>query len=338
MKINFWKNKKILITGINGFVGSNLAKTLTQLGADVHGITLDKKKKSLLFYEKIDKKCKLYQGNISNKKFIFELLNKKKFEILFHLAAQVEVGVANKNPLTTWESNIRGTYNLLNNIVRKKNFKSIIIASSDKSYGSYPKKLLPYKENYPSKAIYPYDVSKACADMISQTYASELFNLPIITTRFSNIYGPGQLHFSALIPDLARSIIRNVDFIPRGDGNDIRDYVYIKDIVDLYLLLAKNLYKKPQLRGEIFNAGTNQPLTVKEIVRIFYFHKKEFKKFSKVTKLMNKKKTKGEIPYQFMDYSKLNKFFGWKPKYKFVDTIDEVFEWYKNYFKSYKNL
>ena len=102
MKINFWKNKKILITGINGFVGSNLAKTLTQLGADVHGITLDKKKKSLLFYEKIDKKCKLYQGNISNKKFIFELLNKKKFEILFHLAAQVEVGVANKNPLTTW--------------------------------------------------------------------------------------------------------------------------------------------------------------------------------------------------------------------------------------------
>ena len=131
MKINFWKNKKILITGINGFVGSNLAKTLTQLGADVHGITLDKKKKSLLFYEKIDKKCKLYQGNISNKKFIFELLNKKKFEILFHLAAQVEVGVANKNPLTTWESNIRGTYNLLNNIVRKKNFKSIIIASSE---------------------------------------------------------------------------------------------------------------------------------------------------------------------------------------------------------------
>ena len=333
MKLGFWKNKKILITGINGFVGSNLAKQLLLNGAKVHGITLKKKKNSLLNFEKIHKQCKLYEGDISNNKFVNEVLNKDKFEILFHLAAQVEVGVANKNPFETWESNIRGTYNLLNNVSKKKNIKSVIIASSDKSYGSYPKKLLPYKETYHSKAIFPYDVSKACADMISQTYASDLYKLPIITTRFSNIYGPGQLHFSALIPDLARSLINDIDFIPRGNGCDIRDYVYINDIVDLYLLLAKNLYKKPKLRGEIFNAGTNQPLRVKEIVKKFYFHKKEFKKFSKITKLMSKKKTRGEIPYQFMDYSKLNKFFGWKPKYKFDDTIDEVLNWYYKYLK-----
>ena len=194
--------------------------------------------------------------------------------------------MANKT-FETWESNIRGTYNLLNNVSKKKNIKSVIIASSDKSYGSYPKKLLPYKETYHSKAIFPYDVSKACADMISQTYASDLYKLPIITTRFSNIYGPGQLHFSALIPDLARSLINDIDFIPKN-GRDIRDYVYINDIVDLYLLLAKNLYKKPKLRGEIFNAGTNQPLRVKEIVKKFYFHKKAPKIF-KITKLMSKK-------------------------------------------------
>ena len=333
MKSSFWKNKKILITGINGFVGSNLAKQLISNGAKVYGITLDKKKKSLLTFEKIHKLCKLYEGDISDNKFVTNILNKDRFEILFHLAAQVEVGVANSNPFRTWESNVRGTYNLLNNVLKKRNFKSIIIASSDKSYGSYPKKLLPYKETYHSKAIFPYDVSKACSDMISQTYASDLYKLPIITTRFSNIYGPGQLHFSALIPDLVRSLINNIDFIPRGNGRDIRDYVYIKDIVELYLLLAKNLYKKPKLRGEIFNAGTNQPLRVKDIVKKFYFHKKEFKKFVKITKLMNKKKTKGEIPYQFMDYSKLNKFFGWKPKYQFNDTIEEVFNWYFKYLK-----
>ncbi len=328
MRANFWKNKKVLITGINGFVGSNLAKELIKLGAKVHGISLYKNKNSLLYIEKIEKKCRLYNGDISNYKFLNKIIKKDKFEILFHLAAQVEVGVANKNPFRTWETNIRGTYNLLNSILNKKNIKAIIVASSDKSYGSYPKKLLPYKENYHSKAIFPYDVSKACADMISQTYASELYNLPIVTTRFSNIYGPGQTHFSALIPDLARSLIKNKDFIPRGNGTDIRDYVYIKDIVDLYLLLAKRLFKNPNLKGEIFNAGTNQPLKVKDIVRKFYFHKNQKKKYSKVIKVMKKKKTKGEIPYQFMDYSKLKKYFGWKPKYNFKDTIDEVYEWY----------
>ena len=200
-----------------------------------------KKKRSLLYFEGISKN-KLYKGDISDYHFLKKYL-KNNFDIVFHLAAQVEVGVANSDPFQTWESNIKGTYNLLDIINKSKNVKSIIVASSDKAYGTYPKKSLPYKENYKSAAIYPYDVSKACADMISKTYSSKLFNLPIIITRFSNIYGPGQIHFSALIPDLMKSIIKNTKFVPRGNGSDIRDYIYVKDIVDIYLIISQNSLK-----------------------------------------------------------------------------------------------
>ena len=231
-----------MITGIDGFVGSNLAKKLIQYGANVSGI-IQKKKNSLLYFEGFHKKCEIFTGDINDDKFIKKIVKKNKFQVLFHLAAQVEVGVANKDPFRTWESNIRGTYVLLNNFVNNKYIKSIIVASSDKSYGEYPKKFLPYKETYLSRAVYPYDVSKACADMISRSYASDLFGLPIIITRFANIYGPGQLNFSALIPDLINSIIKNKKFLPRGDGKDLRDFVYIDDIVDVYLLLSKTLQK-----------------------------------------------------------------------------------------------
>ncbi len=335
MSKKFWKNKQILITGIDGFVGSNLAKRLTGLGANVSGI-IQKKKNSLLYFESIHKKCKLFKGEITNKSFIQNIINKNNFEIVFHLAAQVEVGVANKSPYKTWESNIRGTYTLLDSFNKNKKIKSIIVASSDKSYGSYPKQDLPYKENYSSRAIFPYDVSKACADMITKTYSSSLFNLPIITTRFANIYGPGQLHFSALIPDLVRSIIKNIPFIPRGDGKDIRDYVYIEDIIDLYLLLSSKLYKNKNLKGEIFNAGTNQPLTIKQIVKKIYNFKRKKKELDIILKKMKNKKTTGEIKYQFMDFSKLYKYFKWKPKFSFDETIQEVYDWYFNYLSNNK--
>jgi CDP-glucose 4,6-dehydratase len=337
MNKNFFYKKKILITGIDGFVGSNLAKKLVFLGAKVSGIIQKKNKKSLFNYEKINKKCTLYKGDIYNHIFIKRIITNNKFEIIFHLAAQVEVGVANHDPFDTWESNIRGTYTILNNLVKNKNIKSVIVASSDKSYGEYPKSLLPYKEHYTSRAIFPYDVSKACADMISKSYSSDLFKLPIITTRFSNIFGPGQLHFSALIPDIMKSLILNKKFIPRGDGSDLRDYVYINDIVDLYLLLSKNLYKKPKLRGEIFNAGINKPISVKEVISKFYLAKNKKEELKIIFQLMKSKKSKGEIPYQYMDHKKLKKYFGWKPKYKFDETVNDLFEWYEKYLINNKN-
>ena len=333
-KKNFWANKNVLITGITGFVGSNLAKNLIALGANVTGISKSQKIESLFFYEDINKRCNLVYGNLVDKEFIKNTLRKHKIEICFHLAAQIEVGHAKSYPFETWESNIRGTYTFLEAIrTSGKKVKSVIMASSDKAYGEHGIKKMPYKESYELKPIFPYDTSKACADMIARTYASNLYNLPVVVTRFSNIYGPGQLNFTALIPEAIRSSIENKTFVARGNGKSIRDYIYIDDIVDVYKIIAKNLYKYPKkYSGEIFNAGTNIKHSTQYIVKkIFFLNNKSTKDiFNK------KKKTSGEISVQYMNYKKLYKYFKWKPKHKFENVLPDLYNWYKNYLSTKK--
>jgi CDP-glucose 4,6-dehydratase len=334
-KDSFWKNKNVFITGVAGFVGSNLTKNLVQNGANVIGLTKSKKINSLLFYENIDKKINLIFGDITDKELLKSIFLKFDIQICFHLAAQVEVGAANKYPFLTWETNVRGTYTLLE-VIRenKKKIKSIVVASSDKAYGKYPIKLLPYKENYKLNPEFPYDTSKACADIIAKSYSSKLFKLPILITRFANIYGPGQLNFTALIPDAIRSCLLNKKFLMRSDGKAIRDFVYINDIVELYKLLSKNLYVNPnKFSGEIFNAGTNIKHEIKDIIEKIFIYKNKKKELKIIKKKMYKNKTRGEISIQFMDYKKLNLFLGWKPKYKFKQTLPELFKWYQSYFK-----
>ena len=339
MKKNiFWKNKNVFITGVAGFVGSNLAKNLLKNGAKIVGLTKNKNINSLLYYENIDKKIDLVFGDITDKELIKNIFLKHKIEICFHLAAQVEVGLAKKYPFLTWETNVRGTYTLLE-VIRenKKMIKSVIVASSDKAYGEYLISHLPYKEDYELKPEYPYDTSKAVADMIAKSYAGKLFQLPIIVTRFANIYGPGQLNFTALIPDAIKSCIQKKKFIMRSNGKAIRDFVYIEDIIELYKLLSENLYKDPKkFSGEVFNAGTNNNHKIKDIIKKIFIFAKKTKELKVLNKEMIKNKTKGELSAQFMDYEKLNKYLGWKPKYKFTETLPKLFKWYKAYFK--KNL
>ena len=335
MNKTFWKNKNIFITGVAGFVGSNLAKNLVNNDANIIGLTKNKNKNSLLYYEKIDKKINLIFGDITDKELLKSIFLKYKIDICFHLAAQVEVGSAKVYPYLTWETNIRGTYTLLETIrENRKSIKSVVVASSDKAYGDYPITKLPYKEHYELKANFPYDTSKACADMITKSYSTNLYKLPIVTTRFANIYGPGQLNFTALIPDAIRSCILNKKFIIRGDGESIRDFVYINDIVDLYKLLAQNLYLKPKkFRGQVFNAGTNTQHKIINIIQQIFFYAKKQNELKKINKMASKNKTTGELSVQYMDYQKLNDYIGWKPKHKFIDILPKLFKWYKNYFK-----
>ena len=333
---NFWKNKNVLITGVAGFVGSNLAKNLIKDGANIIGLTKNKKIDSLLFYEKIDKKINLVFGDITDKELLKSIFLKYEIEICFHLAAQVEVGSAIKYPFLTWETNIRGTYTLLE-VIRenKKKIKSIIVASTDKAYGKYPIKQLPYKEEYELKAKFPYDISKACADMIAMSYSTKLFKLPIVITRFANIYGPGQLNLTALIPDAISSCLLNKKFIIRGDGQSIRDFVYIDDIIELYKLLSKNLYLNPKkFSGQVFNAGTNIKHKIKDVLEKIFLYSKKKKELQTIFRKMHLNKTKREISVQFMDYEKLHSYLGWKPRYKFVNTLPKLFKWYKKYFKN----
>ena len=179
---SFWKNKSVLITGINGFIGGNLSKYLTNLNAKIIGITNNKIKNKFLEFEKISKLVKISQVSLQNYDEIQKFVNKNKIDVCIHLAAQVDVTIAKTDPLLTFQSNVTGTFNLLESLRKKGETKAIIVASSDKAYGTYPLSQLPYKETYDLRPIFPYDVSKACGDMISKSYSSDLFNLPIIIT------------------------------------------------------------------------------------------------------------------------------------------------------------
>ena len=327
----FWKNKRVLITGINGFIGGNLAKTLVELGAKVTGISNNKTKNKFLIFEKLDSKVKMTHTDIVDYKKLSSVVKSGRFNICFHLAAQVDVNIARKDPFLTYETNIKGTYNLLEAISKNKTIKSIIVASSDKAYGEYPAKDLPYKEQYDLRPKYPYDVSKAAADLIAKAYSTEIFGLPIIITRFSNIYGPGQLNFSALIPDCIAANLGIKKFVPRGDGRNKRDFLFVKDVVDLYLCLSHALYLDKKLSGEIFNAGTGKGYKVKDIIKMICKLSQNTGLFDDISKQFKGKKLVGEINHQFMTYDKLYKILRWKPTYGFDQGLEITIDWYKKF-------
>lgn len=335
----FWENKSVLITGINGFIGSNLAKYLLKNNAKIYGLIRKIDKNTLLFYEKLDNKIKLFSGDITDINLVKRIINEENINHIFHLAAQVEVGVAMRYPFSTFESNIRGTYSILEAArTSASKINSIIVASSDKSYGEYPNSKLPYKENYPLNPKFFYDTSKACADMISKSYASNPRKpLPIIITRFANIFGPGQMNFSALIPDCIRSSLKYSNFEPRGNGKDTRDFLYVEDVAEIYEILARELSLNKKLSGNIFNAGTNEKFKVEDIIKKIYLKNKNNKDLNKILLKLPKKKTEGEIKNQLMNFDKLNKFFKWKPKTTFNKGLDKTINWYKKFLKDDSN-
>jgi CDP-glucose 4,6-dehydratase len=333
--VGYWFGKNVLITGINGFIGGNLAKTLLEKGANVFGLLRNIKHDTFLFYEHLDKKITLANGCITDKEFLTRIISEEQIHAVFHLAAQVEVGVGLANPYLTFETNIKGTYSLLEAIRScPEKIESVVVASSDKAYGNYPKEKMPYKENYPLIPKYPYDVSKACADMIAQCYTSDVFKLPIVVTRFCNIFGPGQLNFSAVLPDSIRACLGYGTFVPRGNGEQIRDFIFVADVVDLYLRIGEALSKNPsEVRGEVYNAGTNTPRSVREILATVYRLTGQDNAFKSVLDMMKGKATVGEIDCQYMDYEKVKADFGWSPKHSFEDGVSKTVQWFEGYLK-----
>lgn len=332
---NFWKDKNVFITGINGFIGGNLAKTLLGKGANIIGLVRNRDRNTLLFYEGLADKVLLIQGELTDRELLEGIIGEQQIDAVFHFAAQVEVGVGIKNPYLTFETNIRGTYCLMEAIrTSGQKVQSIVVASTDKSYGSYPKERMPYKEDYPLLPKYPYDISKACGDMIAQSYASDVFRLPVVVTRFCNIYGPGQLNFSAVIPDGIRSALGYTKFIPRGDGSQIRDFIYVEDVAELYMQIGELLTNEPnRLAGEIFNAGTNTAHSVRQILEAIFLKLGKTGDLEEIIKLMENKKTTGEIEVQFMDFEKVNRFTGWKPEHSLEQGLNKSIDWYVKYLK-----
>ena len=327
MEKKFWKNKKVLITGYEGFVGSHLTKTLLGCKAKVWGIdTKVCRKKTILLEKELDK-ITMIRGSVENYSLMSEIIKEGKIEYIFHLAAKALVGDCLERPTNAFSTNIKGTWNVLETARNNNKIKAIVIASSDKAYGSH--KELPYKESAALQGNHPYDVSKSCADLIAYTYF-HTYDLPVCVTRCGNIYGPGDFNFSRIIPDTIKTAIKDKTLTIRSDGKSIRDYNYVEDIVEGYILIAEKM-QSMNLPGEAFNLSNKKPISVLELVK-------------KIYKLCNKKPdykilnmAKYEIKNQCLSSGKAKKLLGWKTKYSLEKGLRKTIEWYNEYYRRYSS-
>jgi len=308
-------NKNILVTGGTGFVGSHLCERLVELGANVTSTYLSLENKSYFVSQKLANKVDLALVDLVEYEKVFDLVTKKEIDFIFHLGAQAIVETAYYNPRRTFESNIMGTVNVLESARLYPKVKGIVIASSDKAYGKLNKE--HYLETDPLQGDHPYDVSKSAADLIGQTYF-KTYNLPVIITRFGNIYGEGDMNMSRIIPGIMQAIIRNETLNIRSNGKYVRDYLYVKDVVEGYLLLASKI---DQVKGQVFNFGSSEKCSVLELVK-------------KTEELLGKKiaieilnNAKNEIPYQSLDDSKVRAL-GWTQKHSLADNLLAIKNWY----------
>ena len=319
IKNNFWNGRNAFVTGADGFVGSWLAKALADNGANVTVIVRDVKKASNLDVMQIRGKVNIVLGDIIDYKICGRIINEYEIDTCFHLAAQAIVGIANKSPLSTFESNIKGTWNILEACRMSSSVKRIVVASSDKAYGS--QKNLPYTEESPLLGSYPYDASKACADILAQSYFKS-YGLPISITRNANTYGGGDMNLSRIIPDMIISFLKDRQPVIRSDGTPERDYMYVKDAVHAYLSLAENIERK-EVAGEAFNFGSGKPVSVIQL-------------YQKIASLLGKNmkpkilgKATREIDRQYLSIEKAKRALEWQPKYSLDEGLTETIEWYK---------
>jgi CDP-glucose 4,6-dehydratase len=330
-KVSFWENKNVLITGYEGFLGSHLTKKLIDLGAKIIGLDIKTFRKETILTREDLTKIKVIQGDVADYRFIKDVIDKNRPEIVFHLAAEAIVENCLKEPLKTFSTNISGTYNLLEACRQNSFTKTIVVASSDKAYGR--KSNLPYHETDPLSGNYSYDVSKSCADLLAQTYF-KTYNLPVAITRCGNIFGPGDFNLSRLVPETILSALGDKTLTIRSDGKFTRDYIYIDDVVDGYLKIAQSL-EKSKLAGEIFNLSCEKPVSVLELVKNIY------KDFGKEPDYTISNEVKHEIRDQYLSAQKAQKILNWKAKITLTDGLNKTIDWYRSHFRiiaSYKNF
>ena len=320
-----WKNKSVFVTGCTGLLGSWLCKDLIEKGASVTGLVRDWVPKSILIQEELTSEMNIVRGCVEDLYTVERAMNEYESEVVFHLAAQTIVDIANKNPLSTFETNIKGTWNVLEGARRVPFVKKIIVASSDKAYGDQTK--LPYDESTPLQGTHPYDVSKSCADLLSKAY-NVSYGLPVCVTRCGNFYGGGDLNWNRLVPGTIRSVLNDERPIIRSDGTYIRDYFYIKDGVRAYMHLAEKMDQKG-VAGEAFNFSNELQITSLDLVK-------------KIIHLMGRDglepkilgTAKNEIKHQYLSAKKARKILGWEPGYTLDKGLKETIEWYTDFLES----
>lgn len=326
---DFWRDRNIFITGATGLLGSWLTKDMVDSGSSVVALNRDIAPKSILWssskdFNHIRDNLTIVSGCLEDYTLLERTLNEYEIDTVFHLGAQTIVGVANRNPLSTFEANIRGTYNILEACRRNDStVKAVLVASSDKAYGT--QETLPYDENAPLRGTHPYDVSKSCADLIAHSYY-ETYKLPVCTTRCGNLYGPGDLNFNRIIPGTIRSILREERPIIRSDGTYVRDYFYVRDGALALKQLAERI-PQPGIKGESFNFSNELRVTVLELV-------------DKIIRLMGSGlkpeilgNAQNEIKSQYLSAKKARGLLGWQPRYTIEEGLKETIFWYRQFLK-----
>jgi CDP-glucose 4,6-dehydratase len=328
---SYWNDRSVLVTGANGFVGSWVARLLADRGAQVVALVRDMPARGGLALQGLTNRVDTVSGSLTDYAVVERALNEYGVEVCFHLAAQAIVGVANRSPISTFESNIQGSWNLLEACRLTKTVKGVVVASSDKAYGDHPH--LPYAEDFELRATYPYDVSKAATDMLARSYA-RTYDLPVAVTRCANIYGGGDMNFSRIIPDTIRSLIQGKAPVIRSDGTPVRDYMYVLDAAEAYLTLAEQL-DRPGVSGEAFNFGTETPISVLELVNtiIAASERPDIR-----PQVMGQGKPAGEIDAQYLASHKAAERLDWRPQYDLQAGLRETYSWYAQFLAETEGL
>ena len=320
----FWRDRPTLVTGATGLLGSWLTRSLLASGADVVCLVRDWVPQSELVRSKTLEKVKVVRGDVRDRDLIERVLAEYEVDVVFHLAAQTIVGIANLNPVSTFESNIQGTWNLLEACRRSPRVKSIVVASSDKAYGD--QEILPYEEDAPLEGRHPYDVSKSCADLISQTYG-KTYKLPVAVTRCGNFYGGGDLNWNRIVPGTIRSVMREERPLIRSDGKFVRDYFYVEDGAAAYMLLAERLSQDPKLTGACFNFSNELQITVLELVD------KIIQKMGSKLQPDVRNEASNEIRHQYLSAQLARQTLGWSPLFTLEQGLDRTIGWYKDFLR-----
>lgn len=323
----FWTDRPTLVTGATGFAGSWLVQRLHDLGADVVCLVRDWVPQSNLVRSGLIDSVRRVRGDICDQALIERVLGEYEVDTVFHLAAQTIVGIANRNPASTLQTNVAGTWSLLEACRRSPVVTNIVVASSDKAYGEAKGR---YGEDTPLRGRHPYDVSKSCADLIAQAYAAT-YNLPVTVTRCGNFYGGGDLNWNRIVPGTIRSVLRGKDPVIRSDGSPVRDYFYVDDGAAAYVALAEAMAVNPELRGHAFNFSNELEVTVLDMTRL-------------ILRLMHsslepeiRNEASNEIGYQCLNAAKAREMLGWRPMFSLDQAMVQTIDWYTQFFADPSN-
>jgi CDP-glucose 4,6-dehydratase len=316
----FWLDRRVFVTGATGLVGGWLVRRLQNAGADLVCLVRDWVPQSEFVRGQLIDHVKVVRGDVGDQALLERTLGEYEIDTVIHLAAQTIVGIANRNPISTFETNVAGAWALLEACRRTPTVKQIVIASSDKAYGDHER--LPYTEDAPLRGVHPYDVSKSCADLIAQAYAAT-YNLPVAITRCGNFYGGGDLNWNRIVPGTIRSVLRGQRPIIRSDGQYVRDYFYAEDGAGVNMVLAEALAANPDLRGQAFNFSNEIQVTVLELVeRLLALMNSELKPDVR-------NEATNEIRHQYLSAAKARERLNWQPLFTLEEGLCRTIDWYK---------